>query len=174
MTHESEVFFCHLRRVLQLTPDEFGDLFGFSRLPPAVAVLTGCCGPSAFCWGSLLWGADAAVNLCSANRIIADRAEVFFFHLRRFLSLTPDEFGDLFAFAQHLQDSCEKWLWAVIGWSPRLTVELLVKTQFVSQLPAETSHMVRSQQPETPNEAIQLAVQHLNSRCVCTLLYRRS
>lgn len=87
-------------------------------------------------------------------------------HRQRFLSLTLNEVGDPFVLAQLLQDSCEKWLLPICGRCPRRVVELLVMGQFVKGLPKETALWVQLHQPETPNEAIQLAVNHLSSRPV--------
>lgn len=167
MTDGAEVFFLNLRHIL----GEFDNLFACAQLAPATALNSFSCGNSTFSWGSVLWGekavtislSSAIVNLCSENRIMTDGAQVFFFHLRRFLTLTTDEFDDLFAFVQQLQDSCEKWLRAISGCCPRRLVELLVIDQFVRRLPAETALMVLFQQPGTPNQAIQLAVNHLYS-----------
>ncbi|XP_053096509.1 zinc finger protein 483-like [Pangasianodon hypophthalmus] len=89
-------------------------------------------------------------------------------HRQRFRSLSLSEVGDLFAFAQQLQDHCQKWLLAE-DCDPRRIVELLVKEQFINQLPEQTAHWVQHHQPATPNEAIQMAENHLMSLVVSPL-----
>ncbi|KAF4078523.1 hypothetical protein AMELA_G00200100 [Ameiurus melas] len=79
---------------------------------------------------------------------------------QRFRSLTLSEFDNLFAFAQQLQDSCEKRLLAV-DCDPQRIVALAVIEQFLKQLPEGTFDWVKHHQPATINEAIQLAVTHL-------------
>ncbi|XP_060793625.1 neurotrophin receptor-interacting factor homolog isoform X2 [Neoarius graeffei] len=78
-------------------------------------------------------------------------------HHQKFRSLLLSDVGNLFAFAQQLQDNCEKWLLAEDR-DPGRIVERVVMEQFIAQLPEVIAKWVQHQQPATLNEAIQLAV----------------
>ncbi|XP_017342544.1 SCAN domain-containing protein 3 isoform X2 [Ictalurus punctatus] len=77
----------------------------------------------------------------------------------RFRSVTVGEIGDLFVFAQQLQDLGQKWLLAE-DCDPARIVQRVVFEQFINRLPEETAHWVQHHQPATLNEAIQLSKNH--------------
>lgn len=85
-------------------------------------------------------------------------------HRQQFHSMAPPEVGNLFGFAQHLHETCRKWLLAEDR-EPERIVERVAMNQFVSRLPEETAKWVRHHQPATLNEAVHLATTHLASLC---------